>query len=74
MHDSRNGFLTRKGYDLRQEIAQREFELSEVDGMDESLYLDSRVSMSGLRRDEDMYALVSDVTIDEQARRFHNGS
>ena len=68
---SHNGFLTVRGY----EDAQRRGYSSEtVDMFGDMCYVDSRVSVSGLRRDEDMYALISDVQIDEQARRFHNGS
>ena len=51
-------------------LAQREFDLPEVDAMQPSGYLDSKGSVSGLRRDENL----SDSMIDEQYRRFHNGS
>jgi len=70
-HFSRNGFLTSRG--LR-EVAQSKDSLCGPLAVEYTRrYLDSRVSVSGLRRDEDMYDLISDVTIDEQARRFHNG-
>ena len=68
---SHNGFLTAKGLE---ETAQRKHSLYGVDARELSLYVDSRVSVSGLRRDEDMYDLISDISIDEQARRFHHGS
>ena len=68
---SHGSFLTAKGLE---EAAQRELLFAGVDAMAPLRYLDNRVSVSGLRRDEDMYALISDVEIDEQARRFHNGS
>ena len=72
MHHGRNGFLTAKGL---KEAAKRERQFSLGVDMDAGLcYLDNEGSVSGLRRDEDMYALVSDTKIDEQARRFHNGS
>ena len=68
-HYSRNGFLTKRGY---AELAQR----TSLEGLaprGEVDYVDSMGSVSGLRRDEDMYDHISDNQIDEQARRFHNG-
>ncbi len=67
---SHGGFLTAKGL---KETAQR-LSLEGLAPRGELEYLDKVGSVSGLRRDEDMYALVSDITIDEQSRRFHNGS
>ncbi len=52
-------------------LAQREFKLGEVDYMGPSSYLDSMVSMSASRRDEDPWV---DDLIDEQYQRFNNGS
>ncbi len=75
MHHARNGFLTAKGL---AEAAQRERQLSifEVMGLtrgEDWSYLDKVCSVSGLRRDEDLYEMVSDTKIDEQARRFLRG-
>ena len=69
-HFSRNGFLTDRGY---AEVAQRAsleglLPLG-VDGECDLQYIDSRVSVSGLRRDEDL----SDFELDEQYQRFLNG-
>ena len=72
MHHSRNGFLTSLGLE---EAAQREHDRHE--GVDMQLplgYLDKVGSVSGLRRDEDLYENILDSDIDEQERRFHNGS
>ena len=66
---SHNGFLLSP-----EGLAQREDVRPGVDDMALRSYLDKEGSVSGLRRDEDMYALISDINIDEQARRFHNGS
>ncbi len=68
---SHGGFLTAKGL---KEAAQRDLELSALDAMGIRPYLDKVGSVSGLRRDEDMYALVSDTFLDSQSERFHNGS
>ena len=68
--NAHGSFLTAKGL---VEAAQRHsLEGLAPRGVPE--YVDLGVSVSGLRRDEDMYALVSDMTIDEQARRFLHGS
>ncbi len=67
---SHGGFLTAKG--LKEAAQQNSLEGLAPRGVLE--YVDSMGSVSGLRRDEDMYALVSDISIDEQERRFHNGS
>jgi len=73
-YHARNGFLTSKGLE---EAAQREDALGTgpwVDNEECVLYLDLPVSVSGLRRDEDMYDQITEEEIDEQARRFHRGS
>ncbi len=65
---SHNGFqLSPEG------LAQREFELPGVDNMEAISYLDKVGSVSGLRRDEDLYVM-EDEMIDQQYRRFYNGS
>ena len=63
---SRNGFLCRKGLE---EAAQRELAIREVDSMAPLQYLDSRVSVSGLFEFE-----FNDEILEDQYRRFHNGS
>ena len=55
-------------------LAQRELEGPELAGVVAKRYLDKVGSVSGLRRDEDMYDLITEEQIDEQARRFLNGS
>ncbi len=69
-HHSRNGFLTERGY---AEVAQRSLEGLEVDNMAPKRYLDSRVSVSGLDEDEDLYMHVTESLVDQQYRRFLNG-
>ncbi len=69
-HYSRNGFLTSRG--LR-EVAQREGNRHGVDIMGMVGYLDKVGSVSGPELERDLYADISDIRIDEQARRFHNG-
>ena len=73
---SRNGFLTRAGLGLvAQQLSLEGLSpLGGVDSGEDLSYLDKVVSVNGLRRDEDMYASVTNKQIDEQARRFHNGS
>ena len=68
--NAHNGLLTAKGLE---EAAQRKNVRYGIDTMDMFEYVDKVDSVSGLRRDEDMYALTSDINIDEQARRFNNG-
>jgi len=68
---SHNGFLTSRGY---REVAQRERDLRGVDGMSTLWYLDNRVSVSALDGDGDLYADWCDHKIDQQYRRFLNGS
>jgi len=65
---SHNGFLTAKG--LR-EAAQRELELPGVDGMGSDRYLDKVGSVSALVEVEDHWV---DEVLEDQYRRFHNGS
>ena len=63
---SHNGFrLSPEG------LAQRTGDQLELDGMDSSRYIDSRVSVSGLRRDETHWDY---ELLEDQYRRFHNGS
>ena len=70
-HHSRNGFLTVRGY---AENAQRSLEGLEVVDMELPLeYVDKVGSVSGLRRDEEFHVF-DDHLLDEQHRRFHNGS
>ena len=65
---SHNGFLTERGF---AELAQRESDRHVALAVETpQLYLDSPSSVSGLRRDEDL----CDYMIDEQYRRFLNGS
>jgi len=61
-----NGFLTDRGY---AEVAQRELELHGVDAMGSSRYLDIPGSVSALLELE-----LPDDLLEEQYRRFHNGS
>jgi len=67
---SHSGFLTEVGY---AEVAQRETDLYGVDGMAPLRYVDSRVSVSGLELERDLYVM-EDKMIDEQARRFLHGT
>ncbi len=68
-HYSRNGFLTKRGIELAQRTS-----LEGLASRDEVDYVDSRVSVSGLELERDLYEFVLDSQIDEQARRFHNGT
>ncbi len=68
---SHNGFLTSRGY---RDVAQRELEIYGVDGTHAGAYVDKVGSVSGLRRDEDLFADVTDQLLLEQSERFHNGS
>ncbi len=78
MHHARNGFLTRKGYQLSLEgLAQKDScgPLSPL-GVDEhpdQLYLDNRVSVSALVEVEGSHVF-DERLIDSQYRRFLNGS
>ena len=64
-HHARNGFLTKKGL---AEAAER-FSLEGLAPRGDLEYLDSKVSVSGLRRDEN-YMIFDEGVIDEQHRRF----
>ncbi len=66
---SHGGFLTAKGL---KEAAQRELQLDAVDSMDTRLYLDKVGSVSALVEVEGGH--MCDQLIDEQYRRFLNGS
>jgi len=57
---SHNGFLTRAGY--------RALDMAEQIG-----YLDRVSSVSGVTDDGHVSAWPTDVVVDEQYRRFHNG-
>ena len=63
-HHSRNGFLTKEGYALAQQIS-----LEGLVPRGDLEYLDSRVSVSGLRRDETVM-IFDEGVLDEQHRRF----
>ena len=67
---SHSGFLTAAGYAA---VAQQ----TSLEGLaprGDLEYVDSRVSVSGLELERDLYAHVSDTEIDTQYRRFLNGS
>ncbi len=53
-------------------LAQRKFDLPGVDDMEVSQYIDSRVSVSALV--EPSEPIFVDELIEEQYRRFRNGS
>ncbi len=68
---SHGGFLTRRGY---AEVEQRSLEGLEVRRVDKSrvqCYLDSQGSVSG---SPESILTLDDAGLDEQYRRFHNGS
>ena len=69
MHHARNGFLTAKGL---KEAAQR-FSLEGLAPRVVPEYVDKVGSVSGLRRDEEFHVF-DDQVIEEQHRRFLNGS
>ncbi len=54
--------------------AQREAALDALDDMTMTLYLDKAGSVSGLELERDLFADLSDEFLNEQYRRFHNGS
>ena len=67
---SHNGFLTERGH---AELAQQtSLEGLAPRGVPE--YVDSVGSVSGLELERDLYEFILDSDIDEQARRFHNGT
>ena len=63
-------FLTSKGLE---EAAQRR-SLEGLAPRGEVEYVDTMGSVSGLRRDEDLYEMQSDEQLLEQCERFHHGS
>ncbi len=65
---SHSGFLTAKGL---KEAAQREGNRPEVDAMETSLYLDKVGSVSGI---DQLDFIFDDCLLEDQYRRFHNGS
>ncbi len=65
---SHNGFLTVRGYEHAQRLS-----LEGLAPRCDHGYLDNRVSVSASGLGRDLYEMVSDTQIDEQARRFHNG-
>ncbi len=67
---SHSGFLTSRG--LR-EVAQRT-SLEGLVSRDDLEYVDKVVSVSGMGLGRDLYDHVSDTQIDEQYRRFLNGT
>ena len=74
-HHSRNGFLTRKGYQLAEERgAQRELKLKALAAMDIVPQVDKVGSVSALVEVEDLYAFVIEDMTDDQYRRYHNVS
>ncbi len=70
MHHSRNGFLTSVGLE---EAGQRH-SLEGLAPRGDVEYLDSRVSVSGLELERDLFVNTLDQDIDDQYRRFLNGS
>ena len=66
---SHNGLLTSRGREVAQ---QTSLEGLAPWGVPE--YIDRVGSVSGLELGRDLYAMVSDILIDEQYRRFLNGS
>ena len=69
------GCYSHNGFVLSPEgLAQREPESLELAGVAAKRYLDSIGSVSGLELERDLYENLMDSDIDEQARRFHNGS
>ncbi len=66
---SHDGFLTKSGYDL---VAQREALRPALDDMQLSMYLDKVGSVSGSGSPSLHWD--SDMKIDQQYLRFHNGS
>ncbi len=69
--NSHGGFLTEKGL---KEAAQRRLELDSLDGMDTRLYVDRVGSVSGLALAMELDFSLSDEDLENQYRRFLNGS
>ena len=73
-HFSRNGFLTAKGHAWIQSERASELYVDEVlDGQGRRLYLDKDGSVSAMVEVEEFHVF-DDRIIDEQHRRFLNGS
>ena len=72
-HHSRNGFLTERGYELAQQISLEGL-LPEggVDAESSISYLDKVGSVSAMVEGEGF--VFDDQLLDNQYRRFHNGS
>jgi len=66
---SHSGFLTAKG--LKE--AEQRFSLEGLAPRGLPEYIDKVGSVSGLELERDLYADISDVLLDQQYRRFHNG-
>ena len=66
---SHNGFLTAKGLKETEQRRGDTADFRAVDGSQSSLYIDTRVSVSGLRRDETHWDY---DLLDQQYRRFLN--
>ncbi len=70
---SRNGFLTREGYQLAEERGAQKTSLEGLAPRGVPEYIDKGVSVSALVEVEDLYAFVDDWVLDQQYRRFLNG-
>ncbi len=71
MHHARNGFLTAKGRAATEKRSVVSLADPEVDMIERLLYLDSTGSVSGPTRHDIHW---NDALIEEQYRRFLNGS
>ena len=69
---SHNGFRVKQR--SPEGLVQREFDLPGVDGRSSSKYLDKVGSVSGLELERDLFVDVSEALMEEQYRRFANGS
>jgi len=73
-HFSRNGFLTERGYaELAQRTSREGLSPRGVDEMVAGRYLDKVGSVSALDGDGDFHVF-DDELLDQQYRRFRNGS
>ena len=72
---SHNGFVLRASDEglAQREVSRREIHAMGLDPDAGQFYLDKVGSVSGLRRDE-RPSVFDDDLIDQQYRRFHNGS
>ena len=73
MHYARNGFLTAKGLEEAEQRSLEGLDVLEVDRRHFRHYLDKVGSVSGLELERDLF-VHDDAYLDEQYRRFHNGS